>query len=50
MESGPSKISEAIAWWLVPPACREEVLGDLRERNQRSARYLLEAARTWSRA
>lgn len=44
MEPGPSKISEAIARWLVPPACREEVLGDMRERHQRLAPYLLEAA------
>ncbi len=44
MESGPSKMSEAIARWLVPPACREEVLGDMRERHQRLAPYLLEAA------
>ncbi len=44
MESGPSKIGEAIARWLVPPACCEEVLGDMRERHQRSAPYLLEAA------
>jgi hypothetical protein len=44
MESGPSKISEAIAGWLIPPACREEVLGDMRERRQRSGPYLLEAA------
>jgi hypothetical protein len=44
MESGPSKISEAMARCLVPPACREEVLGDMRERHQRLAPYLLEAA------
>jgi hypothetical protein len=44
MESGPSKISEAVVAWLVPPACREEVLGDLRERHRSSASYLLEAA------
>src|SRR2546427_2753762 len=44
MESGPSKISEAIARLLIPPACREEVLGDMRERHQRSAPYLVEAA------
>jgi len=43
MESGPSKISEALVGWLVPPACREEVLGDMRERHQRTAPYLLEA-------
>jgi hypothetical protein len=44
MESGPSKISEAVAWWLVPPACSEEILGDMRERYQGPARYFLEAA------
>ena len=44
MESGPSKISEAVTWWLVPPACREEILGDMRERYQGPARYFLEAA------
>jgi hypothetical protein len=44
MESGPSKISETIVGWLIPPACREEVLGDMRERHQRSAPYLLDAA------
>jgi hypothetical protein len=30
--SGPSKIAEAVVAVLVPPACREEVLGDLHER------------------
>jgi hypothetical protein len=46
MESGPSKIAEAFVHWLLPPACREEVLGDMRERNQRSAQYLVEATCT----
>ena len=46
MESGPSKIAEALVYWLVPPACREEVLGDMRERNQNSAQYLVEATCT----
>jgi hypothetical protein len=46
MESGPSKIVEALVAGLLPPAAREEVLGDLRERHQSSARYLLEAAPT----
>jgi hypothetical protein len=35
-----------IVYWLLPPACREEVLGDMRERNQGSAQYLAEAACT----
>lgn len=46
MESGPPKIIEAFVYWLVPPACREEVLGDMRERNQNVAQYLIEAACT----
>ena len=29
MRSGPSKAAEAIVALLLPPACREEVLGDL---------------------
>lgn len=44
MESGPSKISEVIAGWLIPPACREEILGDMRERYRSGAAYLLDAA------
>lgn len=46
MESGPSKVAEAIVYWLLPPACREEVLGDMRERNRSSAQYLVEATCT----
>jgi hypothetical protein len=46
MESSPSKIAEALVYWLLPPACREEVLGDMRERNQSSAQYLVEATST----
>lgn len=46
MESGPSKIAEALVYGLLPPACREEVLGDMRERNQGSAQYLVEATCT----
>jgi hypothetical protein len=46
MESGPSRIAEALVYWLLPPACREEVLGDMRERNQSSAQYLVEATCT----
>jgi hypothetical protein len=44
MESGPSKVAEIIAGWLVPPACREEILGDMRERYRSGLRYFLEAA------
>ncbi len=46
MESGPSKIAETLAYWLLPPACREEVLGDMRQRNRSTARYLVEATYT----
>lgn len=46
MESGPSKIAETLVYWLLPPACREEILGDMRERNQSSAQYLIEAVFT----
>jgi hypothetical protein len=45
MESGPSQITEAILGRLIPPACREEVLGDLRERYLSPPHYLFEAAR-----
>ena len=44
MESGPSKVAETIAGWLLPPACREEILGDMRERYRSGLRYFLEAA------
>jgi hypothetical protein len=46
MESGPSKIAEALVYWFLPPACREEVLGDMRERNHTLAQYLVEAMGT----
>jgi hypothetical protein len=46
MESGPSKIIEALIGWLIPPAAREEVLGDLRERYETPARYFFEAVYT----
>ena len=46
MESGPPKVAESLVYFLLPPACREEVLGDMRERNPSSARYLIEAACT----
>jgi hypothetical protein len=46
MASGPSKIVEGLVYWLLPPACREEILGDMRERNGSSGQYLAEAAST----
>ncbi len=42
-EKALEKILETVAW-LIPPACREEVLGDLRERHQKPARFLFDAA------
>jgi hypothetical protein len=43
---GPSRIAESIVALLLPPACREEVLGDLHERFESPARYALDALRT----
>lgn len=37
---GPPKILEDLAKILIPPACREEVLGDLYERYKSPAQYL----------
>ena len=42
MESGPSKVAETIAGYLLPPACREEILGDMRERYRSRFGYFLE--------
>jgi hypothetical protein len=39
MYSGPSKTAEAIVALLIPPACREEVLGDLHERYTSPRQY-----------
>lgn len=44
MEPSAPKIIEAILWLLLPPACREEVLGDLRERYQSLIQYCFECA------
>jgi hypothetical protein len=46
MYSGPLKTAEAIVAVFVPPACREEVLGDLHERYSSSGQYGLDALRT----
>lgn len=46
MEPDPPEIMEAMVFWLVPPACREEVLGDFQERFTCPREYLVEAVRT----
>jgi hypothetical protein len=46
MHSGPSKTAEAIVAVFIPPACREEVLGDLHERYISPGQYGLDASRT----
>ena len=46
MYSGPSKAAEAIVAVLVPPASREEVLGDLHERYSSPSQYGFDALRT----
>ena len=43
--AGPSRIAEAVVGLIVPPACREEILGDLYERYESPARYFLDAIR-----
>lgn len=46
MEPSPSKAAEAFVELLTPPACREHVVGDLRERNTGTRRFLVDAAQT----
>ncbi len=46
MRSRPSKTAEAIVAIFLPPACREEVLGDLHERYRSPGQYALDAIRT----
>lgn len=43
MPSAPSKAAEAIVAILIPPACREEVAGDLHERYQSPLHYFADA-------
>lgn len=45
MEAGPPALVEAIAARLIPPAAREHVLGDLRERYVSTPQYVAEAMR-----
>lgn len=42
---GPSRLAESIVAFVVPPACREEILGDLYERYQSPASYFVHAIR-----
>jgi type IV secretory pathway TrbD component len=46
MPSAPPKATEAIVAILVPPACREEVVGDLHERYQSPLHYCADAIST----
>jgi hypothetical protein len=43
MKPGPSKTAEAVLGILLPPACREQVLGDLHERYTGPRQYLADA-------
>ena len=43
MEPGPSKAAETLLAILIPPACREHVLGDLQERYVRPSQYFTDA-------
>jgi hypothetical protein len=45
---GPSKMTETVVGLLVPPACREHVLGDLHERYTSPRQYLADATRATS--
>ncbi len=46
MDSRPSNAAEAIVALLIPPACREEVVGDLHERYRSPAGYFFDALST----
>jgi hypothetical protein len=46
MHSGPSKTAEALVAILIPPACREEVVGDLHERFQSPLQYAADVLST----
>jgi hypothetical protein len=46
MPRGPSKILETLVGALIPPACCEEVLGDLHERYRSPGQYLADALST----
>ena len=45
MKPGPSKLTERVVGFLLPPACRENVLGDLQERYTTPLQYFADAIR-----
>ena len=45
MEARPPVLIDAIVRTLIPPACREHVVGDLWERYRSPAQFTLDAAR-----
>src|SRR5688500_1923195 len=45
MESRPPEVIERLVGLLIPPACREHVLGDLSERYSSPGQYVLDAMR-----
>src|SRR4029450_88281 len=46
METNPPKLVETILGSLIPPACREEVLGDWHERYRSPGQYVWDGIRT----
>jgi hypothetical protein len=46
MHSGPPEFAEAVLSLLVPPACREEVVGDLHERYKSPRQYAIDVLHT----
>ena len=46
MEAGPPEVAERVVRWLLPPASREHVLGDLHERYESPRRFVLEGLKT----
>lgn len=46
MDTGPHPLAERVVARLLPPRCREHVLGDLYERNATTGRYVWDALRS----
>ena len=46
MKPAPPKVTEAVVGFLIPPACREYVLGDLHERYTSPQQYIADAVFT----
>ena len=45
-QAAPPRTAEEVEAWLVPPACRDEVVGDLHERYTSRGQYIAEAIST----